>query len=85
MIDAPAGWSSDGNAWVKTFDRKEFDGAVAFVNAGAAAANRLDHHPDIALAWNAVTIRTWSHDVNTTTERDLRLVDAIDDLAARPA
>jgi len=32
---------------VKTFDRKDFDGAVAFVNAIAAAANRLDHHPDI--------------------------------------
>ena len=80
-IETPAGWTSDGQALTKTFDCGNFDGSIAFVNAVAAVANRLDHHPDIALSWNAVTIRTWSHDVKAITERDAALARAIDALA----
>ena len=79
-LEPPAGWSYDGKAFVRVFDRKNFHGSIAFVNAVAAVANRLDHHPDIALSWNEVTIRTWSHDANAVTERDLRLAEAIDAL-----
>ncbi len=79
-IQPPPGWSYDGTAFVRVFDRGNFDGAIAFVNAVAGVANRLDHHPDIALSWNQVTIRTWSHDANAVTERDLRLAREIDAL-----
>jgi 4a-hydroxytetrahydrobiopterin dehydratase len=74
------GWTLDGDAIVRTFDRGDFKGSVAFVNAVAAAANRLDHHPDIALAWNNVTIRTSSHDVHGISARDFALIAAIDAL-----
>jgi 4a-hydroxytetrahydrobiopterin dehydratase len=50
------------------------------VNAVAAVANRQNHHPDIAISWNRVTIRTWSHDANAITERDAALARAIDAL-----
>lgn len=80
MIDTPPGWTNDGEALVKVFDRRDFDGAIAFVNAVAQVANRLDHHPDIALSWNEVTIRTWSHDAGAITERDVALARAIDAL-----
>ena len=80
-FEPPAGWTHDGEALVRVFDRKNFDGSIAFVNAVAAAGNRLDHHPDIALSWNEVTIRTWSHDVDAVTERDVALARAIDALA----
>jgi 4a-hydroxytetrahydrobiopterin dehydratase len=76
-MDAPAGWTNDGRALVRVFDRKNFDGSIAFVNAVAAEANRLDHHPDITISWNAVTIRSWSHDVGAITERDVALANAI--------
>jgi 4a-hydroxytetrahydrobiopterin dehydratase len=77
-MDVPTGWVDDGQALVKTFDRRNFDGSIAFVNAVAAVANRLNHHPDIALSWNEVTIRTWSHDVNAITARDTALARAVD-------
>ena len=77
-MDVPSGWTNDGQALAKTFDRRDFDGAVAFVNAVAAVANRVNHHPDIALSWNEVTIRTWSHDVGAITDRDAALARAID-------
>jgi len=72
------GWTYDGDVIVRTFDRGDFNGSIAFVNAVAAAANRLDHHPDIGLSWNEVTIRTSSHDVKGISPRDFALIDAID-------
>ncbi len=80
-MEIPLGWTSDGQALTKSFDRGSFDGSIAFVNAVAAVANRLDHHPDIVLSWNEVTIRTWSHDVKAITERDAALARAIDAIA----
>ncbi len=73
-------WSYDGSVVARTFDCTDFNGSIAFVNAVAAVANRLDHHPDIALAWNEVTIRTSSHDVRGISARDFALIAAIDAL-----
>lgn len=73
-------WTYDGAVLERTFDRGDFNGSIAFVNAVAAAANRLDHHPDIALSWNEVTIRTSSHDVKGISARDFALIAAIDAL-----
>ncbi len=80
-MDVPSGWTNDGQALTKVFERRDFDGSIAFVNAVAAVANRLNHHPDIALSWKEVTIRTWSHDVGAITERDAALARAIDAIA----
>ncbi len=80
-MDVPSGWTNDGQALTKVFERSDFDGSIAFVNAVAAVANRLNHHPDIALSWEEVTIRTWSHDVGAITERDAALARAIDAIA----
>jgi 4a-hydroxytetrahydrobiopterin dehydratase len=80
-IDTPPGWTNDGQALTKVFDRRNFDGSMAFVNAIATVANRLNHHPEITLSWNQVTIRTWSHDVDAITGRDAALAREIDAIA----
>jgi 4a-hydroxytetrahydrobiopterin dehydratase len=80
-MDTPPGWTNDGQALTKTFDRKDFNDSIAFVNAVARIANEQNHHPDIGISWNEVTIRTWSHDVNAITDRDLKLAKAIDAIA----
>jgi 4a-hydroxytetrahydrobiopterin dehydratase len=80
-MEPPPGWRADGNALVRVYDRRDFDGSIAFVNAVASVANRLKHHPDIALSWNEVTIRTWSHDKGGVTERDVALAREIDAIA----
>lgn len=81
MIETPPGWERDGEALVKRFDCGDFDGAIAFVNAVAQTANRLNHHPDISVSWKTVTIRTWSHDTGIVTARDVALAGAIDMLS----
>jgi 4a-hydroxytetrahydrobiopterin dehydratase len=75
-------WKRDGNQIVRTFDRGNFNGSIGFVNAVAAAANAVDHHPDIAIAWNHVTLRLWSHDAGGLTERDFSLARTIESLPA---
>lgn len=74
------GWSREGGEIVRTYDRGNFNGSIAFVNAIAAAANAADHHPDIAIAWNRVTVRLSSHDAKGITERDFALARTIDGL-----
>jgi 4a-hydroxytetrahydrobiopterin dehydratase len=74
-------WSYDGKVLARTFDHGDFNGSIAFVNAVAAAANGLDHHPDIAVSWNNVTITTSSHDVNGISPRDFALIATIEAIA----
>jgi 4a-hydroxytetrahydrobiopterin dehydratase len=76
------GWHSIGNAIERTFDRGDFSGSIHFVNAVAAAANAADHHPDLTVSWNRVTVTLSSHDAGGVTERDFALATAIDALAA---
>jgi 4a-hydroxytetrahydrobiopterin dehydratase len=80
-LSALPGWSLDGDEIVRTFDRGNFNGSIAFVNAIAAAANAADHHPDIAISWNEVTLRLSSHDAKGLTNRDFALARTIDSLA----
>ena len=80
-LAALPGWVRAGEEIVRTFDRGNFNGSIAFVNAIATAANAADHHPDIAIAWNEVTVRLSSHDAHGLTERDFALSGAIDALA----
>lgn len=75
------GWTRDGREIVRTFDRRDFDGSIAFVNRVAAAANAADHHPDLNVRWNVVTVRLSSHDAGGLTPRDFRLARAIDGIA----
>jgi len=75
-------WHHRGNAIEKRFDRGDFKGALAFVNAVAAVANAQDHHPDIAISWNLVTLTLSSHDAGGLTDRDFTLAAAIEALPA---
>jgi 4a-hydroxytetrahydrobiopterin dehydratase len=79
-LGALPGWERRGATIVKTFDRANFDGSLRFVNAVAEIANAQDHHPDIAISWNRVTLTLSSHDAGGITDRDVRLAEAIDGL-----
>jgi len=80
-LGALPGWERRGATIVKTFDRSDFDGSLRFVNAVAALANAQNHHPDIAISWNEVTLTLSSHDAGGLTERDIRLAEAIEGLS----
>jgi 4a-hydroxytetrahydrobiopterin dehydratase len=68
------GWSRDGETIVKTYKRRDWADAVAFLNAIAPEADRRDHHPDVCITgYRKVTIRLTSHDEGGITKRDVNL------------
>ncbi len=78
----PEGWNEVRGALQRGFRFKDFVEAMAFVNLLADAAEAADHHPDISISWNAVTVRWWTHTKRAITERDVELAKRTDELAA---
>ena len=50
------GWKRAGDAIEKTFKFEDFPKAMAFVNRVAEEAEAAQHHPDIDIRWNQVTM-----------------------------
>ena len=73
-------WEREGDALVKVVTRADFGGAMAFVNAVAGVAEAANHHPDIAISWNKVSLTLSTHDAGGITAKDLELARQIDQL-----
>jgi 4a-hydroxytetrahydrobiopterin dehydratase len=73
-------WSRDGDELVKEVTLSDFAGALAWVNRVGAVAEELNHHPDISIRWNRVTLRVTTHSAGALTEADLELARAVDGL-----
>ncbi len=74
------GWSREGDAITKEFKREKFTGSVAFVNELTAVAEELNHHPDLAISWDTVTVTISTHSEGGLTESDFELARRIDAL-----
>ena len=61
---------------------KDFATGLAVVNAIGAAAEEMNHHPDLTLRYTHVDVRLTSHDERAVTDRDVRLGRAISAIAA---
>jgi 4a-hydroxytetrahydrobiopterin dehydratase len=64
-----------------SFDTADFVTAVRLVDAIALAAEEMDHHPDLDLAYGRLDVRLISHDVGGVTSRDVGLAQTISELA----
>ena len=76
------GWSRQGKAIERIFEFGNFLEAIEFVNKIAVAAEAENHHPDIAISYNKVTLALVSHDSGGVTQRDIRMAGKINDIAA---
>ncbi len=80
-IDRLEGWSgtsTEGISKQYTFD--DFAGSIAFVNRVAEQAERADHHPDLTISWNTVTVTYVTHSAGGVTQSDVEQARAIDGL-----
>jgi 4a-hydroxytetrahydrobiopterin dehydratase len=77
----PEGWNEVRGALQRGYRFRDFAEAIAFVNRLAKAAEEADHHPDIAVSWNAVTVRWRTHTKRAITERDVAMARRSDELA----
>ena len=75
------GWTLAEGALTKTVRFADFARAVDFVEQLADVAESMEHHPDIDIRYNKVTLHLVTHSAGGVTERDLALAAALDHLA----
>ena len=73
------GWGQEGNNIVNQFKFNDFIEAMGFVTKVAILAERMDHHPDILIEYNKVTITLSTHSEGGLTEKDFNLANEIQD------
>lgn len=73
-------WGVDGETIRRTFRFGDFVGSMGFVTRVAILAEKANHHPDIDVRWNKVTLVLTTHDEGGLTTRDLELAKSIDGL-----
>lgn len=79
-LDRLPGWERKGEAIAKTYVRGDFADALEFVNRVGALAEERDHHPDIDIRWNKVTLSLSTHSEGGLTQADLDLAAAVEAL-----
>jgi 4a-hydroxytetrahydrobiopterin dehydratase len=75
------GWTRDGDAITKTFDRGDFVGSVKFVDSLVEPAEEMNHHPDLSISWSEVKVTVTTHSEGGLTENDFVLASRVDALA----
>lgn len=75
------GWQQNGGAIQRVFQFTDFKSAMLFVNKVAEAAEQANHHPDIDIRYNKVTMSLVSHDSGGVTERDVHMAERINQIA----
>ena len=64
-------WKSSSDTIRRIYQFPNFVRAVAFVNRVAEIAEAANHHPDIDIRYNKVTIALSTHDEGGVTEKDI--------------
>lgn len=76
-------WSGDDRAIAATFSFDSYEAGMAFAVQVSLVAQRIDHHPELLVAWRRVTVTFSTHDAGGVTARDLAAAHAVDEIAPR--
>jgi 4a-hydroxytetrahydrobiopterin dehydratase len=76
-LAAAPGWTRDGSQITLRAERADFRDALIFVGAVGYLAERANHHPDIAISWNKVTLALSTHSAGGLTSNDFALAREI--------
>ncbi|MGL6280729.1 MAG: 4a-hydroxytetrahydrobiopterin dehydratase, partial [Gaiella sp.] len=69
----PRGWAVVDGALERELRFADFAAALAYVNRVGEAAEEANHHPDVTIRWNRVTLRWRTHSAGAITTRDVEL------------
>lgn len=76
LVQVPE-WSLSGPEIRREFKLKDFRQAMEFANNVAALANEQDHHPDMHISYNRVTIVLTTHKIGGLSMNDFILAARI--------
>jgi 4a-hydroxytetrahydrobiopterin dehydratase len=73
FLAAHPDWTLDSGELTATATLRNFAEAMGLVTRIALIAERANHHPDIAISWNKVSLRLSTHSEGGITPRDLEI------------
>jgi 4a-hydroxytetrahydrobiopterin dehydratase len=76
----PTGWDIIDGKLSKKFKFENFSYSMDFVNSVAKISEEMNHHPEILINYDEVTITTWTHTKNSITEKDYELSEKINSI-----
>jgi 4a-hydroxytetrahydrobiopterin dehydratase len=71
------GWSRDGDSITTVVELADFRAAMLYIGAVAYLAEAVNHHPDILVQWNRVTLTLSTHSAGGLTGADTALAGRI--------
>lgn len=80
-MKAAPDWAETGGQIHRTYQFKDFVESMKFVNKVSEQAELDQHHPDILIRWNKVTLTLSTHDAGGITVRDFAMAAKSDGLA----
>ena len=80
LATVPA-WQKNDAMISRTYKFKDFLAAMEFVKRVAPLAEQANHHPDIDIRWNKVTLALTTHSEGALTEKDFDLAQKCDRLS----
>ena len=76
-------WSKRAQRILRTFKFEGFSESIDFVNRISRKAQKSNHHPDIDIRFNKVTLKLTTHDVGGITEKDFSLAQQCDEVFSK--
>lgn len=80
LLSALPLWKREDREIWRTFKFADYYETLAFVNATAWISHREDHHPDMAVGYNQVTMRYSTHAIGGLSRNDFICAAKIDAL-----
>jgi 4a-hydroxytetrahydrobiopterin dehydratase len=77
--------NGDEPAITATYELTDFVAALDFVNQVGHEAELMNHHPDIDIRWNKVTLELSTHSEGGLTQNDIELAHRINEVAGQDA
>jgi 4a-hydroxytetrahydrobiopterin dehydratase len=82
-LKAVPDWSERAQTIFRTFKFEGFLMSIAFVRRIAKQAQKINHHPDIDVRFDKVTLTLTSHDEGGITKKDFSLARQCDEVFSR--
>ena len=82
-LKAVPNWSKRAQTIVRTFQFEGFLNDLDFVKRIAKKAQKSNHHPDIDIRFNKVTLKLTTHDEGGITEKDFSLARQCDEILSK--
>jgi 4a-hydroxytetrahydrobiopterin dehydratase len=82
-LQAVPKWSKRAQTILRTFKFEGFLKGIDFVNRIAVKAQKMNHHPDIDIRFDRVTLTLSTHDEGGITEKDFTLARQCDEVFSK--